>query len=168
MADGIYTVLTRARVPLEEARRICAGILGLPVLLLGELPPGPPEPGRRFALLEVERMPGEFPVRVDCSTEQEGPEEWAFAARFAREVRADCLTVEDTAHPFRYLLAEPGGRVRPVHVDIEDTPDGESFGAYRPCTAADPWCAPEPFCRTSRFPAESVLLLGRDDRGRRA
>ena len=61
------------------------------------------------------------------------------------------LLPDDTLNPSRYVVAEPDGTLRPVHVDEVETDDGPERRHVRPCTGSDPACAVTPGCNRSRF-----------------
>ena len=64
---------------------------------------------------------------------------------------ADLLLPDDTLNPTRYVLAEPDGTLRAVHVDEVETDDGTERSHVRPCTGSDPDCAVGPGCGRSQY-----------------
>ena len=64
------------------------------------------------------------------------------------------LLPDDTLNPTRYVLAEPDGTLRPVHVEETETDDGTERRHVRGCTGSDPACAAPPGCSGSSWKPE--------------
>ena len=102
-------------------------------------------------LCDVYHVGGEFPTMVDVYLAPRAVAEAAAASAVAVRLDAVVLLPDDTLNPTRYLLAEPDGSLRAVHVDEVETDDGPERRQVRPCTGADPACAVAPGCGRSRF-----------------
>jgi hypothetical protein len=144
-------------VPVTEAEvyRALVAVLGCAVLPLAGADPDllPVD----AVLCDVWQRPGEFPISVDCYRAPVEPSETMVVAAFARQLGARCLVPDDTVNPGRFLLVSPDGTVRPVHLDVEDTDDGEVLSNLRPCTVSDPWCREWEQCAQSRWAPDSVV-----------
>lgn len=108
-------------------------------------------------LCDVWRRPGLFPVSIDCYRAPSGLGEIGVVASVARLIGERCLLPDDTGDPGRFLLVSPAGTVRPVHLDVADTEDGELLSNLRYCTATDPWCREWARCGQSRWAPDPVL-----------
>jgi hypothetical protein len=86
---------------------------------------------RRWRLSDCYLTPGDLP-------------EATIASAVAVRLGADLLLPDDTLNPTRYVLAEPDGTLRTVHVDEVETDDGPERRHLRPCTGSDPACAAAP------------------------
>jgi hypothetical protein len=96
-------------------------------------------------LCDVYPIDGDFPTLVDVYLAPSEVDEATAASAVAVRLDAAVLLPDDTLNPSRYVLAEPDGTLRPVHVDEVETDDGPRRSRVRPCTGADP------ACRGSRF-----------------
>jgi hypothetical protein len=93
---------------------------------------------------DVWHVDGDFPTLIDCFLAPDDVAEATIASALAVRLGADVLLPDDTLNPTRYVLAEPDGTLRPVHVDESETDDGTERRNVRPCTGADPACAIAP------------------------
>lgn len=165
------------RVAPAEIYAALTDILGRPVLPLGVAEPPAVPPGA--LLCDVWHRPGDFPVSVDCygvgSTDRHpgtgfdgvpdvdrsggapSTAEAAAIAAFARRLGRRCLLPDDTLDPSRHLLVAPDGTIRPVHLDVRDTEDGEVLSNWRLCTVASPRCRGWAQCHQSRWAPDSVV-----------
>lgn len=141
------------RIEAPHLRTALAAACGRPVAALG----GAGDSGPPGALLcDVWYGVGDFPTFVDCYLVPATLSETRVAAGLARRLGAACLLPDDTLNPSRHLLAGVDGTLRPAHVDVTDTPDGERRSNLRFCTVGDPWCQRAPGCRPSRWAPGSV------------
>ena len=105
---------------------------------------------------EDERTVG--PTLIDVYLAPTGIAESTAASAVAVRLGAAILLPDDTLNPTRYVLAEPDGRLRAVHVDELETDDGPERRQVRPCTGGDPACALGPGCGpTPERPAAASL-----------
>jgi len=102
-------------------------------------------------LCDVYHVGGEFPTLVDVFLAPAGFAEATTASAVSVRLGEAVLLPDDTLNPTRYVLAEPDGTLRPVHVDEVETDDGTERRHLRPCTGADPACALGPGCGSSHF-----------------
>lgn len=143
------------QVPAVEIYLALADILGVTVLPLGGTEPSRVPPGA--ALCEVWRVPGEFPISVDCYGVPVGHDEVSAAAIFSRRLGRACLLTDDTLDPGRRLLVAPEGTIRAVHFDVCDSDDGEILFNRRSCSALRPHCHDWSRCASSRFAPDRVV-----------
>ncbi|MBO4207146.1 hypothetical protein [Micromonospora echinofusca] len=142
------------RVAAAEVRPALAAALGRPVLPLGA------DPGRLPAdavLCDVWHVPGEFPTVVDCYGVPDGLVELRAVAALARRLGRSCLLRDDTLDATRHLLVATDGTIRPVHLDVADTDDGELLRDQRLCTVTSPGCRGWSQCHRSRWAPDSVI-----------
>ena len=102
-------------------------------------------------LCDVYHVGGDFPTLVDVFLAPAGFAEATTASAVSVRLGEALLLPDDTLNPTRYVLAEPDGTLRPVHVDEVETDDGPERRHVRPCTGADPACALGPGCGGSHF-----------------
>ena len=135
-SDGLWN--WSASVVLEPAvvRSALAGALERPVVELG-----PAMAGADAVLCDVWTVGGDFPTLIDCYLTPAGVAEATIASAVAVRLGADLLLPDDTLNPTRYVLAEPNGALRAVHVDEVETDDGPERRHVRVCTGTDPACA---------------------------
>ena len=146
--DGLWNWSFAAYVDGARVRAALSAVLDRPVVPLGSVPPAD-----GAVLCDVWHVGGEFPTQVDCYLAPNGYAEPTVASAVAVRLAHDCLLPDDTLNPTRYVLAEPDGTLRPVHVDDVETDDGTQHGNLRPCTGVDPSCAAWPGCeRASSAP----------------
>jgi hypothetical protein len=100
---------------------------------------------------------GEFPVAIDCYAPPSEMAEAVVAAEVAALLRRRILLADDTLIPDRHVLATADGTLRPVHVDVVETDDGEARSNVRPCTGHDPWCRQRVPCQQSRWIPDRVV-----------
>jgi hypothetical protein len=155
------------RVAPAEVYAALAGALGRPVLPLAGADPLRLPPG--VLLCDAWHRPGDFPTSVDCygavdrfdAADRYGPPalltEPGAVAAFARRLGRRCLLPDDTLDHGRHLLVAPDGTMRPVHVDVRDTDDGEVLSNWRLCTTASPRCQGWSPCHRSRWAPDSVV-----------
>ncbi len=110
-------------------------------------------------LCQVWSAPGQFPTRVCCYRGPDTVIEWQIVATFARAAQARCVFSDDTPNPYRWLLADPSGEIRPIHVDIDDLDKRQAITLTRWCSARNPHCHEDNGCQQSRIPADAVLTL---------
>jgi len=102
-------------------------------------------------LCDVYHVGGEFPTLVDVFLAPAGVAEATAASAVSVRLGEALLLPDDTLNPTRYVLAEPDGSLRPVHVDEIETDDGPERHHLRACTGTDPACELGPGCGGSRF-----------------
>jgi hypothetical protein len=102
-------------------------------------------------LCDVYPVGGDFPTLVDVYLAPDGIAETTAASAVSVRLGAAVLLPDDTLNPSRYVVAEPDGTLRPVHVDEVESDDGPERHHVRPCTGSDPACAVAPGCGRSRF-----------------
>ncbi|MDR6325685.1 hypothetical protein J3R03_009881 [Actinoplanes couchii] len=102
-------------------------------------------------MCDVYHVGGDFPTVVDVYVTPSGVAEETIASAVAVRLRSAVLLPDDTLNPTRYVLAEPDGTLRAVHVDERETDDGTERFHLRPCTGSDPACALPHGCGRSRF-----------------
>ena len=145
--DGLWSWCATGRLTAENVRSALAGVLDRPVTTLEA-------PAEEAVLCDVWHVAGAFPTLIDCYLAPGEMSESTVASAVAVRLNADILMPDDTLNPSRYVLAEPTGALRPVHVDEVETDDGPERHHVRPCTGSDPACAIPPGCAGSRWPAE--------------
>ena len=128
-----------------------AAVLGRPVVPLGAADPD--DLPSRAVLCDVWVGVGDFPVSVDCYAVPDEPPETVAAARLARRLGRAILLPDDTLDPGRHVLVTPDATLRPVHVDLVETDDGDARTNLRACATADPWVP----CRQSRWTPEMIV-----------
>src|SRR4051795_1200574 len=151
MADGdptlgLWNWSIGNRIDEDRVRGALAGALERSVVPLGE------EGG---VLCDVYHVGGDFPTLVDVFLAPAGFAEAAGASAVSVRLGAAVLLPDDTLNPSRYVLAEPDGSLRPVHVDERETDDGVERRQMRACTGSDPACAMGPGCGRSGFPPDT-------------
>ena len=134
---GLWNWSASARVSGEQVRAALAGVLAGPVAELGTTDDGAP-------MCDVYHVGGDFPTLIDCYLAPAEFAEATVASAVAVRLGVDLLLPDDTLNPTRYVLAEPDGTLRPVHVDEIETDDGVERRHVRPCTGAEPACAAAP------------------------
>jgi hypothetical protein len=136
--DGLWNWAAAAVLDPADVRAAIAGALGKDVVELGR--PGDPD----AILCDVWPVGGDYPTLIDCYLVPGDRPETTIASAVAVRLGADVLLPDDTLNPTRYVLAEPDGTLRSVHVDETETDDGPERRHTRPCTGADPACALAP------------------------
>jgi hypothetical protein len=126
----------------ETCRGALAGALERSVVPLGD---------DGDVLCDVYPVGGDFPTLIDVYLPPAGIAEATAASAVAVRLATAVLLPDDTLNPTRYVLAEPDGTLRPVHVDEVETDDGPERRHVRPCTGRDPACATAPGCDGSAF-----------------
>jgi hypothetical protein len=92
-------------------------------------------------LCDVWQVGGDFPTLIDCYLAPGDVAEATIASAVAVRLGVDLLLPDNSRNPTRYVLAEPDGTLRPVHVDEVETDEGTERRNARPCTGTDPACA---------------------------
>ena len=146
MADGdptpgLWNWAVGKRIDEDRVRGALAGALERTVVPVGGL----------GVLCDVYHVGGDFPTIVDVFLAPAGVAEATAASAVSVRLGEALLFPDDTLNPTRYVLAEPDGTLRAVHVDEEETDDGAERRHVRPCTGADPACALGPGCGGSHF-----------------
>jgi len=147
MADGdptlgLWNWSIGNRIDADRVRGALAGALERSVVPLGD------DGG---VLCDVYQVGGDFPTLVDVFLAPAGFAEATTASAVAVRLGEALLLPDDTLNATRYVLAEPDGTLRPVHVDEIETDDGPERRRVRPCTGSDPACALGPGCGGSHF-----------------
>ena len=143
MADGdpvggLWNWCAAGRVDAAKVRSALAGALVRPVAGLDD------DTVDDALLCDVWYVGGDFPTVIDCYLAPGDIAETTIASAVAVRLGTDVLLPDDTLNPTRYVLAEPDGTLRSVHVDEVETDDGTERRHLRPCTGADPACAVAP------------------------
>jgi hypothetical protein len=102
-------------------------------------------------LCDVYHVGGDYPTLIDVYLAPSGMAEATAASAVAVRLAVEIILPDDTLNPSRYVLAEPDGTLRAVHVDEVETDDGPERRHVRPCTGTDPACAAGPDCGRSRY-----------------
>lgn len=102
-------------------------------------------------LCDVYHVGGDYPTLIDVYLAPSAVAETTAASAVAVRLEVEIILPDDTLNPSRYVLAEPDGGLRAVHVDEVETDDGPERRHLRPCTGADPACAAGPGCGRSRY-----------------
>lgn len=142
MADGPWNWCIAGRIEPGLVTGALAGALEQPVHGM--------VPGADL-LCDVYHVGGDFPTMLDVYIPPSGVVEETIASAVAVRLRSAVLLPDDTLNPTRYVLAEPDGTLRPVHVDEQETDDGTERHHLRPCTGVDPACAHPAGCGRSRW-----------------
>jgi hypothetical protein len=150
MADGdptpgLWNWAFGNRIDADRVRGALAGALERSVVPLGD---------DGDLLCDVYEVGGDFPTLADVFLAPAGVDEATAASAVSVRLNAALLLPDDTLNPSRYVLAEPDGSLRAVHVDEVETDDGPERRHVRPCTGEDPACAMGQGCATSRFRPE--------------
>jgi hypothetical protein len=136
--DGLWTWSATGLIEPPVVRAAIAGALQKPVTELGSFGTGD------AVLCDVWHVGGDFPTLIDCYLAPGDVAEATIASAVAVRLGAGLLLPDDTLNPTRYVLAEPDGTLRTVHVDEVETDDGPERRHVRPCTGVDPACAIAP------------------------
>jgi hypothetical protein len=142
--DGLWSWCASGRLSPANVRAALSGVLERPVTTLDV-------PVDHAVLCDVWQVGGDFVTLIDCYLAPGEVTESTVASAVAVRLKSDILLPDDTLNPTRFLLAEPDGTLRPVHVDEEETDDGPERRNLRACTGADPACALHPGCAASRW-----------------
>ena len=135
---GLWNWCAATRLDPADVRSALAGALVRPVTgLAGATVQG-------ALMCDVYHVGGDFPTLIDCYLAPDDIAEPTAASAVAVRLGVDLLLPDDTLNPTRYVLAEPDGTLRAVHVDEVETDDGTERRHLRPCTGADPACAIAP------------------------
>ncbi|WP_236047586.1 hypothetical protein [Paractinoplanes ovalisporus] len=95
-------------------------------------------------LCDVYHVSGDFPTLIDVYLAPETIAETTAASAVAVRLEVEIILPDDSLNPTRYVLADPAGGLRHVHVDEVETDDGPERRHVRPCTGDDPACAAAP------------------------
>jgi hypothetical protein len=137
---GLWNWSAAGLIEPERVRNALAGALERPVAEIGEA-------GVDAMLCDVYHVGGDFPTLIDVFLAPDDVAEQTVASAVAVRLGAGVLLPDDSLNSTRYVLAEPDGTLRAVHVDERETDDGAERRHARPCTGADPACAAGPGCR---------------------
>jgi hypothetical protein len=135
---GLWNWCAAGRVDAAKVRSALAGALVRPVTGLDADTTDDP------LLCDVWYVGGDFPTLIDCYLAPSDVAEATIASAVAVRLGTEVLLPDDTLNPTRYVLAEPDGTLRSVHVDEVETDDGTERRHLRPCTGSDPACAVAP------------------------
>src|SRR5690349_5800168 len=147
--DGLWSWSAAGTLGPESVRAAVAGALQRPVTTI-EFPVD------GAVLVDVWHVGGDFPTLIECYLTPGEVAEATIASAVAVRLGADVLLPDDTLNPTRYVLAEPDGTLRAVHVDEVETDDGTERRHLRPCTGDDPACALGPWCGRSAYKSAST------------
>jgi hypothetical protein len=111
-----------------DADRVCGAIAG--TLERTVTPLG----GGDAVMCDVYLVGGDFPTLADIYLAPADVAEATAASAVAVRLDAAVLLPDDSLNPSRYVLAEPDGTLRLVHVDEIETDDGPERRGLRPCT----------------------------------
>jgi hypothetical protein len=142
LTDGLWNWSVAGHIDADRCRGALAGALERSVVALGD---------DGDVLSDVYFVDGDFPTLIDVYLAPAGIAETTAASAVAVRLGAAVLLPDDTLNPSRYVVAEPDGTLRPVHVDEVESDDGPERRHVRPCTGSDPACAVAPGCGRSRF-----------------
>ena len=134
---GLWSWSIAGRPSAETIRAALSGALDQPVAGLQRPAPG-------SVLCDVWQVGGDFPTQIECFGAPSDVAEATAARAVAVRLATGLLLPDESLNPTRYLLAEPDGTVRAVHVDEIETDDGTERRHVRPCTGSDPACAAAP------------------------
>jgi hypothetical protein len=129
--SGLWNWAVAARIDADRIRGAVAGTLEQNVVTLGD---------DGEVLCDVYPVGGDFPTIVDVYLAPAGVVERNAASAVAVRLGAAILLPDDSLDPSRYVLAEPDGTLRTVHVDEVETDDGPERRHMRPCTDGDGPC----------------------------
>jgi hypothetical protein len=132
--SGLWNWAVAARIDADRVRGAIAGTLARNVVKLGDDGDG------GEVLCDVYPVGGDFPTLVDVYLAPAGVVERNAASAVAVRLGAAILLPDDSLDPSRYVLAEPDGTLRSVHVDEVETDDGPERRNMRPCTGGDGPC----------------------------
>ncbi|MEU4687956.1 hypothetical protein [Actinoplanes sp. NPDC023714] len=147
MADGLWNWCVAQHIDADRVRGALAGALERGVGEIENALPG-------ALMADVYHVGGDFPTLVDVYLAPANVAEETIASAVAVRLHAAILLPDDTLNPTRYVLAEPDGTLRAVHVTEVETDDGPERRDVRPCTGSDPACAARAGCDRSRFPPD--------------
>lgn len=128
-ADGLWNWSVAARLDPDLVRGALAGALEQPV---HEMVPA------EALLCDVYHVRGDFPTIVDVYLAPSGLAEETIASAVAVRLRAAVLLPDDTLDASRYILAEPDGTLRLVHVEERETAEGTERRVLRECQGCTP------------------------------
>lgn len=142
--DGLWSWCASGRLETAVVHAAVSGALRRPVATLDS-------PADGAVLCDVWHVGGDFPTLIECFLAPGDVAEATIASAVSVRLGADLLLPDDTLNPTRYVLAEPNGSLRAVHVEEVETDDGTERSHVRPCTGDDPACARGPGCDRSRW-----------------
>lgn len=154
-AGALWSWSIDGLVPAAKIRSALSAVLGRPVVALGSADPDHLPAGA--VLCDVWHPGGDFPTSVECYAIPGDASETAAVAAVARRIGRDFLLPDDTLDPSRFLLAAPDCTLRPVHVDVADTDEGQVLSNLRLCTGRGAPTAARSGCRQSRWAPGSVV-----------
>ena len=135
---GIWNWSVAGRIDEALVRSAISDVLGRPVTGMSE------DAEDSAVLVDVYHVGGEFPTMIDLYLVPSVDHEINVASAVAVRLGAAVLLPDDSLNPTRYVLSEPDGTWRTVHVDETETDEGTERRHLRPCTGADPACAVGP------------------------
>ena len=135
---GLWNWCAAGRIDAAKIRSALAGALVRPVTGLDA------DTADDAMLCDVWYVGGDFPTLIDCYLAPGDVAEATIASAVAVRLGTEVLLPDDTLNPTRYVLAEPDGTLRSVHVDEVETDGGTERRHPRPCTGSDPACAVAP------------------------
>ena len=134
-AGGLWNWAFARRVDPARVRDALSGVLSRPVLTFDA------PPGGDAVRCDVWHVGGDFPTLADCYLAPAGFVETTVASAVAVRLQVSCLLADDSLDVTRYVLAEPDGTLRAVHVAETAADDGPERRDLRTCTGTGPSCA---------------------------
>src|SRR3569833_2379026 len=125
LTDGLWNWAVAGHIEPDRCRGALAGALERSVVALGD---------DGDTLSDIYFVDGDFPTLIDVYLAPAGIAVTTAASAVAVRLGAAVLLPDDTLNPSRYVVAEPDGGLRPVHVDEVETDDGPERRHVRPCT----------------------------------
>jgi hypothetical protein len=154
LAGALWSWFLDKLVAPETIYAALSNVLRRPIVPLGSADPD--DLPSDAVLCEVWHPGGDFPTSIQCYAPPDDAVETVAAAAVARRLGRSLLLPDDTLDPSRFLLAAPDGTLRPVHVDVADTDEGQVLSRLRPCAGeGGPADAPDS-CHQSRWAPGSV------------
>lgn len=154
-AGALWSWFVDGLVPPTKIHSALSAVLGRPIVPLASADPDNLPSGA--VLCDVWHSGGDFPTSVECYAVPGEMTEPVAAAGLAGRIGRTCLLPDDTLDPSRFLLVNPDGTVRPVHVDVADTDTGQMLSNPRLCTGRCGPPAARAQCRQSRWAPGSVV-----------
>ncbi|HEX2773649.1 MAG TPA: hypothetical protein VHN18_14630 [Micromonosporaceae bacterium] len=155
LAGALWSWSVDGLASADKIHSALSGVLGRPVVPLASADPDELPSGA--VLCDVWHPGGEFPTSIECYAPPAEAVETVVAAAVARRLGRSLLLPDDTLDPSRFLLAAPDATLRPVHVDVADTDEGQALSRLRPCTGRSRPADGPDRCRQSRWAPGSVV-----------
>ena len=109
--------------------------------------------GRRFRVFcDVYPVGGDYPTLIDVYFPPGGIAESTAASAVAVRLEVTVMLPDDTLNPTRYVLAEPDGSLRAVHVDEQERTTARNGGTSGRAPAPTRPVPPDRVVDLSRFP----------------